>query len=601
MTRSNLEKIYSDRIDQFLQASEKLKVEERTFSYVRLALFVVLTVIIVWLANERAGAMIAFFTSVGLLFFGQMVKKHNKIRFELLKAQNLEQINKEELHRLKGTLHDLPAGEENIDVNHPYIPDLDVFGSNSLFQLVVRSRLSGTRDLIASWLKSPSSKEAIISRQEAISEIQGELDLQQEITALGIHKKNSKEGIDPIIQWLSEEPKHFTHPIWKVLQWIFPAFSCLFLVGWWLVDWPYHWIYLSVFVHLMIIGRLFKPLMEASKNMNGMTHSIGSYEKIIARIESKNYESALLSGLSQKFQTDGVKATKAIKKLRTILFNLESRMSMFYGLIDLVFCTDLIIHQQASQWKKKYGGHFKDWIDAVHEFDAIANLASYAFSNPDYCFPNISEEKFALKSEDLGHPLIKSSSRISNDFESMGAGSLALVTGSNMSGKSTFLRTIGVNLVLAQMGAPVCAKKFEFSLTQIYTSMRTQDNLEESVSSFYAELRRIRNLLDLVGEGSPVFYMLDEILKGTNSDDRHHGGVHLIKQLTDSNSMGLISTHDLQLSELAKNIKNISNYSFNNSIENDEIVFDYKLTPGPCKSFNASKLMEKMGIIKKEK
>lgn len=167
-----------------------------------------------------------------------------------------------------------------------------------------------------------------------------------------------------------------------------------------------------------------------------------------------------------------------------------------------------------------------------------------------------------------------------------------------MSGKSTFLRTVGVNLVLAQMGAPVCAEKFQFSLTGIFTSMRTQDNLEESVSSFYAELKRIKTLLNSLESEVPVFYFLDEILKGTNSDDRHIGAMALIDQLTKKPCMGMISTHDVHLAELSKENSKIENYSFNSTIDGDKIDFDYKLTPGPCKSFNASKLMEQMGIIK---
>ncbi len=600
MPQSNLEKFYSDRIHKFQERADKLSQEDTTYSFIRLAIFVVLSAVVVWLANERAGEMIAIVSASGLVLFMMVVKKHNKVRFDLLKAQNIAELNKEEVSRQKGELHDLPSGIENIDINHPYVPDLDIFGFNSLFQLLVRSRLSGTRQLLSEWLKTPASKEQILTRQSAISEIRQDIDWQQEITALGMQKKSSQEGgIEPIIEWLKEKPAILTGSIWKVLQWVLPAISTTFIIGWWLMDWPYHWLYASLFVHVIILGKLFNSLKETSKNMNGMGLVMESYERIIVTIESKQYDSPLLSELRQKFQTHGVQASAAIKKLRSILFAFESRWNMLYGPIDLLFCTDLMIHQQANQWKEEFGIHFEEWIETVHQFDALSNLASYAHANPEHVFPSVSDKNFVLNSKNLGHPLIKKTQRVSNDFEINGAGSLALITGSNMSGKSTFLRTVGVNLVLAQMGAPVCASEFTSSLTRIFTSMRTQDNLEENVSSFYAELKRIKQLLDATGEDTPIFYMLDEILKGTNSDDRHHGAVHLIQQLTEKQCTGFISTHDLQLSELAKDIKNISNYSFNNTIQEDEIVFDYKLTPGPCKSFNASKLMEKMGIIKK--
>ena len=200
----------------------------------------------------------------------------------------------------------------------------------------------------------------------------------------------------------------------------------------------------------------------------------------------------------------------------------------------------------------------------------------------------------------MGHPLIKPQERISNDFELIGHGTIGLITGSNMSGKSTFLRTVGVNLVLAQMGAPVCAFDMNLSLTRVFTSMRTQDNLEEHISSFYAELKRIKQLLDDIDEQSPIFFLLDEILKGTNSEDRHNGSKALLDQLNTSHATGLVSTHDLALSRLASQNENIINYSFNSKIIQDQIIFDYLLTPGPCKSFNASKLMENMGIIIKK-
>ncbi|MCV9389544.1 MutS-related protein [Reichenbachiella ulvae] len=241
----------------------------------------------------------------------------------------------------------------------------------------------------------------------------------------------------------------------------------------------------------------------------------------------------------------------------------------------------------------------QNWFDAVHQIDALSDLASFAYANPTFTFPKLSDTDHVLVAEQMAHPLIKSTQRVSNDFALSGKGRLGLVTGSNMWGKSTFLRTIGINLVLAQMGAPVCARKFELSLVQLFTSMRTQDNLEENVSSFYAELKRLKQLLDLLQQGEPIFYMLDEILKGTNSEDRHKGALSLIDQLIKENCRGLISTHDIQLSALSKDQPNIQNMNFNSSIVDDEIIFDYKLSLAPCGSFNASKLMEKMGIIKK--
>ena len=226
----------------------------------------------------------------------------------------------------------------------------------------------------------------------------------------------------------------------------------------------------------------------------------------------------------------------------------------------------------------------------------LNSLAGFSYANRGFTIPVIVDEAYQLSATALGHPLIRGKERVVNDFAMAGKGKVIIITGSNMSGKSTFLRTVGVNVVLALMGAPVCAASFTTSVYQVFTSMRTQDNLEESVSSFYAELKRLKQLLELIGTTHPVLFMLDEILKGTNSHDRHNGAASLIKQLTGTDSFGFVSTHDLELGALSDDAGTIENYSFNSQVVDDEIIFDYKLHHGLCKSFNASKLMEKMGI-----
>jgi len=229
--------------------------------------------------------------------------------------------------------------------------------------------------------------------------------------------------------------------------------------------------------------------------------------------------------------------------------------------------------------------------------EALCSLAGFSYSNPHYVYPSIEDEKAYIKVRSLGHPLILNQERITNDLDLEKPGSIALVTGSNMSGKSTFLRTVGVNIVLGLCGAPVCAESAEISHVQLFTGMRTEDNLEEHVSSFYAELQRIQSLLKMVDqEETTILFMLDEILKGTNSKDRHKGAAALIRQLSKTNSFGFVSTHDLELGDLQQELSGVKNYSFNSRIEGDEIIFDYTLEEGLCRSFNASKLMEKIGI-----
>jgi DNA mismatch repair ATPase MutS len=250
---------------------------------------------------------------------------------------------------------------------------------------------------------------------------------------------------------------------------------------------------------------------------------------------------------------------------------------------------------EANNWKKLFGQEAGAWFESIHRFETLNSLAGFSFANPNFTYPEMKEGSYTIDGKNIGHPLVPDHKRVCNDFLLQGKGNIVVVTGSNMSGKSTFLRTIGINSVLCKIGAPVCATEMKSSGFKIFTSMRTHDNLEENISSFYAELKRIGFLLNYISDGSPVLFLLDEILKGTNSVDRHKGAEALIMQLSQLNSFGLVSTHDLELGKLDDS-NLIKNYSFNSQIQGDEILFDYKLQKGLCYSFNASKLMESIGI-----
>jgi DNA mismatch repair ATPase MutS len=273
-------------------------------------------------------------------------------------------------------------------------------------------------------------------------------------------------------------------------------------------------------------------------------------------------------------------------------------MNVYISLvINAILMWDFYWMFRLENWKKNVAQNLEHVLDVIAETEALASLAAFQFANPDYAVPHLSPEPFMLEAESLGHPLIFTTDRITNSFKTTGAGKTCIITGSNMSGKSTFLRTVGINLVLAQAGTAVSARRMLFNPVQVYTAMRTEDNLAESTSSFYAELKRLRMLLDISATGQPVFYLLDEILKGTNSGDRHAGAKALIRQLHRRYASGLVSTHDLELGAMQQEHPDyITNYSFNSTIDGDKISFDYKLHAGICKSFNASKLMQLMGI-----
>ncbi len=268
----------------------------------------------------------------------------------------------------------------------------------------------------------------------------------------------------------------------------------------------------------------------------------------------------------------------------------------FYSLLNSFLLLDIYLIIGVEKWKSKNKVFLKSWAEVVSEFEVINSFAGFCYSNPSYTFPEITEKNNYVHFESLGHPLINSNNRVCNNFHSDGHGDVVMITGSNMAGKSTFLRTVGVNLVLALAGAPCCAKNGKVSNLKLFTSMRTQDNLEKGISSFFAELSRIEKMLKLIENNQNIYFLLDEMFKGTNSEDRHKGGFSLINQLSKLKTSGIIATHDIELAKLTENKKLVANYSFNSEMINDSMIFNYKLHNGICYDFNASELMKKSGI-----
>jgi DNA mismatch repair ATPase MutS len=287
-----------------------------------------------------------------------------------------------------------------------------------------------------------------------------------------------------------------------------------------------------------------------------------------------------------------------LKLLSKLSKKLDYRLNILVGVsLNLFLFWD--IHQclKLEKWKVKYKKNIAGWFDTMAEFEALSSFANLHFNNADWAFPTITDTYFQLESENAGHPLILPQKRINNSFELNSNSKVALITGSNMSGKSTFLRTLGVNIALAMAGSPVCATKFNVSYVKIYSSMRISDSLEDNTSSFYAELKKLAQIIKVVENKEKVFLLLDEILRGTNSNDRHTGSVAIIRQLIKNKASAILATHDLGLSYLESEMpENIDIYNFDVKIEGEELYFDYKINPGICKSLNASILMKKMGI-----
>ena len=588
--------IFESRKQAFGEESAQLKKRFTWYSWIRVLAFFVAVVLIVVFAEQKSTVGILVTIAVWIISFLALLKQHLQVKWKKRFAEELSIINAEELLRLKGELRSFQPGDAYFDPSHHYHIDLDIFGKNSLFQLLNRTSTPNGEKQLAQWMSEPSVKGEIVLRNQAVQELSPKIEWRQDFEAYGRTYQEEKGDTRDLLGWLKEENTTLGNRFYHTAIFIFPLLTVLSIVlssiGIIAMGIPL----LMILINIGVLATVFNRAKVVYQKTVTSSKILKAYEKMILLIENEPFESELLQTLKNQFVHDHQKASAALKQLQFILDNLHNRANMIYHVFNMVFLLDVIWLIKAEQWKEKVKQDIGAWFEAISSFECLNSIAGFHFANPGYAFPEISEEDFTIESKNLGHPLIKAPSRICNDFYFSGKGGICLITGSNMSGKSTFLRTVGINAVLALMGAPVCASQMTISRLLVFTSMRTQDDLEESVSSFYAELKRLKQLLQTINQETPVLFMIDEVLKGTNSKDRHKGAISLIKQLNKAHAFGFVSTHDLELGKITEELEGIKNYSFNSEIVEDEIIFDYKLTDGLCKSFNATKLMQKMGI-----
>ena len=605
--------IFESNIREYEVAAQKLSKTLIRLSILRAVIFLASAVLITALANERLVIPLLIVTPLCIAGFGLTVRHYNRINYLQKHTSFLKEINQAELLRQENKLSSFDTGRHFLDRDHPYIADLDVFGSHSLFQLLNRTTTESGQLLMAEWLSVPAPKATIFKRQEAVKELSPKLEWRQHFQAAGMHFRHTKIGYERLAAWIDQPARLLPHQT-KYLMISIPlsVLSTLglffFLFHLFTADWFF---YLSILIILLLINNLVlnrvRPIAEKIiENTHQNIKILGGYKALIRQIESEKFHSEILYQLQLAFMDSHYSAVKEINKLKKILevFLLRGIKvktdstggHLFYHIFNLFLLFDVYWIILTEKWKVRNRDHLHHWASAIGEFEVLSSIAGFHYASPPFTFPEIREEPYYIDFQTLGHPLIAPQSRVCNHFHLEGRGEIAMITGSNMAGKSTFLRTVGVNLVLAFMGAPCCAQTAQVSNMKIFTSMRTQDNLEEGTSSFYAELKRVEQLLRLIQEGQAIFFLLDEMFKGTNSQDRHKGGVSLIKQLSELNAFGIISTHDLELAKLAGKQLIANNFSFNSAIQAGEMTFNYTLTPGICNDFNASELMKRSGI-----
>lgn len=602
-------KIYQTNFDKYKAEVYDLEKATNRLSLFRLVSFLFSIIVIGVLANERLLTLLWIVAPLCLFGFVLLLVRYNQVMNRKETATFLKEINKQELLRLENKLSSFPTGQSHLKENHAYIADLDVFGSHSLFQLLNRTTTESGSILLAQWLSESAPKEIIHERQQAIKELKPSLQWRQQLQVAGLPFMNSKRNYQKLWKWFESGeqllPKQTKYLICSIILAVSATvFTALYVVNAYSDGWNLYLLPLLIvlFINYLLLRKMAPIAEEIIDHTDRNVQILGGYQMLAQTILSEKFESEKLKKLHSDLNQKGSSATNEIRRLKKILeaFQLRGTKRSFgnkiYGIFNNLWLFDIYWIILTERWKHRNRNLVQPWIHAINEFEVLNSLAGFAYSNPNFVFPEIKEDLYSIHFEMLGHPLIKPESRICNDFNLKDRGQIAMVTGSNMAGKSTFLRTVGVNLVLALMGAPCCAESGQVSHMKMFTSMRTQDNLEEGISSFFAELKRVEQLLTLIKSGQPIFFMLDEMFKGTNSEDRYKGGVSLIKQLSELNAFGIISTHDLELARLAGSHMIVSNHSFNSKIHNGELRFNYKLQDGVCTDFNASELMKKSGI-----
>lgn len=548
-----------------------------------------------------------------LIIFWYLIIKTQNSELKIRRFESLLKINNDEVARLNGDFTSLDGGQKHeLASDHHFANDLELFGNYSVFQLVSRCETQLGQQKLANWLSKPTLNQAILTkRQDAIKELVNEVDWRQDIQAAGTISNYESDSIHKLLQWVAEtnyfKKKKFI--AFDVLSKLILVLIILTLI---IFNNPFY-----VFAGISILGiynsfllrRLKDRADQAIRVINENQDRLLSYLAMIRLVDDKKFKSDLLKGLQDTLSKGQRSAWVGISTMTRFFNFFQLRgtskspiaKNMFYPIINHIILTDFYLLIKAERWKQLVKENLNAWFDAISVIESLNSFSALYFSNlTTYSFPSFTEGSGQLSTKRMGHPLINHKNIVYNDFEITETKSIALITGSNMAGKSTFLRTLGINMVLAYAGGPVCAQEMTLSFFHLFTSLRTQDNLQKGISSFQAELIRLEMLVKLAKEEQPIaiFFLLDEILKGTNAHDMHIGSENLIHALVKSNSYGSISTHDTELGKLEKRLSTISNYHFKSEIIDDEIIFDYKIRKGVCQDANASALMKKIGIHK---
>jgi len=600
--------VYAERLAARTAEVESLEARERRVSLMRLASIAIAIGIAFW---EVAAAL------VPIAAFVVLVIAHERIVLRRKRARTSAAFYERGLARLDGTWQG--KGDQTsdfVDEHHPYASDFDLFGRGSLFELISIAVTCAGRARLAAWLALPElRREEILSRQGAVGELRDNIQLREDLAVKAAEVTRDIESAK-LDEWAAMPPVSLSSAE-RIAAFVFPAATVILflialpsligrLVG---LTHPEAVLRLGVFADvptwpllLAIVGTIFvarrlhpksEPVVEAVERAEP---ALALLAGVVERIEREAFTDARLRHLVSELRGEKQAASAEIERLRRLVALLDARRNQFFAPFAVLLLWTPHVAMAIERWRVHSGARVGRWIEAVGELEALASLASFWYEHPSFIVPEIVEGGPLFEAEALGHPLIPDGRRVTNDITMDDTLRLIVVSGSNMSGKSTMMRSVGIGAVLAMAGGPVCARRLRLAPTAVGASIRVHDSLQENASRFYAEILRIRLVLEMSKEG-PLLYLLDEMLAGTNSHDRRIGAEAIVRGLVERGAIGLVSTHDLALADIAESLApRARNVHFEDHIEDGKVVFDYRMRPGVVTRSNALALMRSVGI-----
>ncbi|MGA9326819.1 MAG: DNA mismatch repair protein MutS [Salegentibacter sp.] len=530
----------------------------------------------------------------GIALFLFLVSRHSNLKDKSDKQKELIRLNEQEIHILETRdFSALPQGVEFEDPRHAFSEDIDLFGKGSFFQYLNRTALQEGTAKLATLLTDNSINE-IPKKQEAVRELAEKPEWRQEFTAIAKLVKTETRSAS-VVEWF-QNYRNFVPGIMKWLPMVFSALSVLAIAAYMFDFISALQLLLWFFVGLIITGIYLKKINPLAASVSKIQDTFHQYHQLLALLEQEEFSSIILKENQRLIRSEEKKASDIFREFSKAIDAMDQRNNMLFGIFGNGFLLwDLRQSYRLEQWIAKYRQNVENWFQVIAFTDAFNSLGNFAFNHPSYVFPEINSENRGISAKNLAHPLLDPKKRVANDFR-INNEEFFIITGANMAGKSTFLRTVSLQIIMSNVGLPVCAESCSYSPIKLITSMRTSDSLSDDESYFFSELKRLKFIVDEI-RSDRYFIILDEILKGTNSSDKASGSKKFVRKLVKSKSTGIIATHDLSLCEITSELPQVKNHYFDAEIINDELFFDYKFKDGICHNMNASFLLRKMEIV----